>query len=536
MKNKKLTRRAAIKLAAETSLSLSLGPFNSFGENDPGKRSNENPIVLENKKKGTTDWQLTYIHSKDFRSEMIEGYCSHTSVRAGETIDVFLSAKLVTDVTIDFYRIGYYGGKGGRFMQQIGPIAVTPQPEPPIAEHRLRQCNWAVSTSFTIPDDWISGVYLGKLSCSGHRYESYIIFVVRDERKADLLFKTSDTTWHAYNKWPDNYSLYDSDEPEEPHSARTWVSFDRPYGKYPQVVDQPLSQGSGEFLLWEYPLCFWLEQHGYDVTYCGNIDIHDNPLGLKRIKCFLSVGHDEYWTLDMFNNVKKAVAGGLNAAFLSGNTIKWVIDMLPSADVTSFDVKSKLTHDGQRIPFKPDSKGRLFRTMHRLGRFGGLSEEEKARPNYAGPFPMEGPNEGTLMGARNPSVPTGSGDWVVTRQDHWIFEGTGMRNGDKIPGLVGWEHCGDPLDLPGLEVIASGLTINSGGKQSQSSATVYPGPKENWVFCAATIFWCIGLSQPPGLTPPYSHFGRPHGSDERVQRITANFFNKCGILHEKTFR
>jgi hypothetical protein len=27
------------------------------------------------------------------------------------------------------------------------------------------------------------------------------------------------------------------------------VSFDRPYGKYPQVVDQPLSLGVGEFVV-----------------------------------------------------------------------------------------------------------------------------------------------------------------------------------------------------------------------------------------------------------------------------------------------
>ncbi|MEX0714521.1 MAG: hypothetical protein WD278_19450, partial [Pirellulales bacterium] len=32
--------------------------------------------------------------------------------------------------------------------------------------------------------------------------------------------------------------------------------------------------GSGEFLLWEFPLAFWMEQHGYDVSYISNIDTH----------------------------------------------------------------------------------------------------------------------------------------------------------------------------------------------------------------------------------------------------------------------
>ena len=132
--------------------------------------------------------------------------------------------------------------------------------------HRLRECKWARTAEIKIQPDWTSGVYVGKLSCSGHRYESYIIFVVRDDRKADLLFQTSDTTWQAYNKWPDEYSLYNTDLPNRPWNASTWISYDRPYGWYPQVVSNPLSQGSGEFLLWEYPLCFWLEQHGYDVS------------------------------------------------------------------------------------------------------------------------------------------------------------------------------------------------------------------------------------------------------------------------------
>ena len=53
------------------------------------------------------------------------------------------------------------------------------------------------------------------------------------------------------------------------------MSFDRPYGKYCQIFDAPQSIGSGEFLLWEFPLAFWLEQHGYDVTYCSNVDTMD---------------------------------------------------------------------------------------------------------------------------------------------------------------------------------------------------------------------------------------------------------------------
>lgn len=539
MKDKKdqLSRREMLKGTAGFGLVSTIPPLKNFTHFSSQKNS---LIVEENKLPGTSEWQLNYVKSEGYRSRVIEGYCSKMSIRPGESMDIFLSADnftkekdFKTEVVVDLYRLGYYGGKGGRFMQQIGPFQVGTQRIPPVAEHRLRSCNWDRTTSFTIPKDWISGVYVGKLSCTAHRYQSYIIFVVRDDRKADIMFQTSDTTWQSYNKWPDNYSLYDSDPPRQPHSGRNWVSYDRPFAKYPQVVDQPLSQGSGEFLCWEFPLCFWLEQQGYDVTYCSNIDTHADREGLHRVKCFLSVGHDEYWTMPMFENVKDAVDHhGLSAAFLSGNSLMWVIDLKPGVfiDPDSVDGPSGLDKvTGKRLQVKPDPGGRTNRTMYRIGRFGGETEVEKSL-GIMGPFERkEWPNENTLIGARTMYPFNGSADWVVSKPDHWIFEGTGMEKGDRIPGLVGWEHHGDPADIPGLEVVAEGTTITAGGSESYYTATVYPGPKNNWVFNAATIFWSMGLAQPPGLIPPHSHHGRPPGVDERVQQITSNFLKRCGI-------
>ena len=46
-------------------------------------------ISLENAKPGTLDWQLTNVlldKSGGFRSPIIEGYCSHQSIEAGQTL------------------------------------------------------------------------------------------------------------------------------------------------------------------------------------------------------------------------------------------------------------------------------------------------------------------------------------------------------------------------------------------------------------------------------------------------------------------
>lgn len=496
----KVTRRDLLKGTAAAGIALGLsGPGEAVGAQE--RVSNRN--IEENAKPGTTDWQLTYTKvdlATRYRSPLIEGYVSKASVSAGESLDIMVSTNPGGPFTIDMYRMGYYGGTGARHLKQLGPFDGKMQVDPAEGTDRLKECQWSVSTTLTIPGDWVSGVYLGKLSLVEGRFQSYVIFIVTENREADLLFQCSDNTWQAYNRWPDNYALYDDGVSQWALKSGIKVSYDRPYGKYCQILDQPLSQGSGEFLLWEFPLAFWMEREGYDVTYCSNTDIHASMEPLKRVKGFLSVGHDEYWSLEQFDHVKRAVDEGLNAAFFSGNTCCFV------------------------SPFDPSSTGAPNRIIERAGRYGGLSEVEKKK---MGTFKIhDAPNEANLIGARTTNPYNGSGDWIISDPSSWIFEGTGVKKGDRIPGLVGWEFHGEPADIPGLKVVAEGIATNTGDETAHWTATTYPGPKGNWVFNAATIWWAQGLSVPPGHMPPISHYGRPHGPDSRVEQITRNVLNR----------
>ena len=231
----------------------------------------DNPVVRENRKPGTTDWLLK--NHKDFkpgtdawrREKAIEGYCSHASIRPGETLTVFVSTDPATRYTIDVYRMGYYGGKGGRHVLTKGPLDGEPQPTPTDGKNMLIECRWKPGLTFEVAKDWVSGVYLGKLTAEGSGAESYVIFIVRDDRKADLLFQCSDLTWQSYNRWPAWRSLYDFGKNKWHTSKGNDVGFDRPYAVYYNGLPahtQPITNGSGEFLLWEFPLAFWLERRG----------------------------------------------------------------------------------------------------------------------------------------------------------------------------------------------------------------------------------------------------------------------------------
>ena len=110
-----------------------------------------------------------------------------------------------------------------------------------------------------------------------------------------------------------------------------------------------------------------------------------------------------------------------------------------------------------------------------------------------------------------------------------------MKKGDRIPGLIGWEYHGDPAPTsPAWRSSPRAPPGSAASDPQQWTATIYPGPKGNFVFNASTIFWSQGLSSPPGHVLPWSHWTRPHGPDPRVQRITHNLLDRAILGPKET--
>ena len=510
-----LSRRDFLKGAVSLG-AASLLPNCAYAEQDSGGATKKTIldksglIRRENEKPGTRDWMLANTRidpASGFRCTWIEGYCSKTSIRSGEQISFHVSTNPVSAFTLNIYRMGYYSGAGGRHVLSLGPFKGATQPDPPIGKNRVRDCQWQPCIEITIPGDWLSGVYLGKLTAERDGLQSYVIFIVRDDRRADFIFQCSDTTWQAYNHWPSQFTLYNDGKSNWYWGPNVDVCFNRPYGKSGLFLeryspfDAPLSTGSGEWFIWEFPLAYWMEQHGYDVTYISNLDTHGDPKNLLRAKGFLSVGHDEYYSIEMFNHLKGAIDKGLSVAFLSANTCFG------------------------RILFSPDSRNQQNRTFSRVGVFGppgGTRDFEAIKS-----LPHDRPYANELVGAHTTGPVTGGADWICAQPHHWLFEGTGMSKGDRIPGLVGPEWNGDPAAINGLEILATGPTKDVVGNPNGGiyTATIYPGPKGNFVFNAATCWWADGLAAPPGYLRP-SRYPGLRGPDVRCQRITQNMLER----------
>ena len=96
-----------------------------------------NRTQQENTLPGTTAWQLT----SPAAAREIEGYASLTSVNVGSTINLFVSTADPT-YTINVYRVGWYGGTGGRLV--FGPVTRTGglQATPVADGYGMYECRW----------------------------------------------------------------------------------------------------------------------------------------------------------------------------------------------------------------------------------------------------------------------------------------------------------------------------------------------------------------------------------------------------------
>ena len=279
----------------------------------------QNPISVENALAGSPKLEWDVNGAGD---PTIQGFATQMSVNKGSTvyfkIDVAGSNK---NYTIKIFRLGYYQGNGARLIDNLGTFSGIDQPDPmvdPVVG--LVDCgNWSESASWSVPSDAVSGIYIAKLSRIDNGGSSHIIFIVRDDAStAKILFKTSDATWQGYNNYG-GYDLYQGSTSNSSGRADK-VSYNRPF-------NTRSNSPQNSFFNAEYPMLRWMERNGFDMTFTTDVDMEKNSTSItpSKHKVLLSVGHDEYWSLNQRNTYENARNAGVHLAFFSGNEVYWKV-------------------------------------------------------------------------------------------------------------------------------------------------------------------------------------------------------------------
>ncbi len=441
-------------------------------------------ILEENAHLGTNDWQIPYGRHA---STQIQAYASATSVSPGQTLTFYVSTQQKgTRYRIDIYRLGWYGGYGGRLVvsqrNQIGQA----QGYYDESHHSLLNCsscyvdtktglveaNWQPSYTITVPSDWTTGIFLAKFT-DANDLQTYVPFDVRGNLHSLYVAVTPDTTYAAYNTWG-GYSLYES--PKTNSLGRgVKVSFNRPY------VD---GYGSGQVLQMEADAIHWLERQGYDLSYISDVDLHEDPARLLQHRAYLSLGHDEYWTKEMRYGVEHARDLGVGLAFMGANVSYWQM---------RFEPDSKGTPDRTVVCYKVDTK-------HNDLADDPLDGKDNSRVTALWRDHLIARPENALVGIMFSSLVSRQRGfpWRVspTAQSP-LLDGTDLQPGKSYGcGLVGYEWdevFANGATPAGLQILGNSPTVDNDNTPDISNTAYYIAPSGALVFATGSIYWTASL-------------------------------------------
>ncbi len=465
-------------------------------------------IAAENRLGGTTAWRLpgpAYLIGGAARGA-VEGYVAHEAIAAGESQRVYVNAPGARTVTLQVYRMGWYGGSGGRLMLRSEPLPALAQP--PCAHSfrtGLTQCRWRATLSFAIPSALPSGVYTVKLNASdGAR--SDCLFIVRASKPAPLLVEIPTATYEAYNAWGGD-SLYPGGTRLVGVTGSTQgveVSYDRPYES---------QTGAGQFFIREVAMVRFLERYSYPVSYTTIASIDGDPGQAEGVRALMDVGHSEYWSARAERAFASARERGTSLLFMSSDTMAWRVRFK--------DATAASSQAGE-----PD---------HVIVAYKEAASSDPDRAQPTGLFPLGGAplTASAYNGCITPRLPVPGPPvyryypWApsASLQPAWLFAGTGITASTIIPGIVGYElDQRSPASPQGAVTVGAGVGVPCMGEDepspihgSEAQTTLYEAPSGALVFATGTLGWEYGLSPVPQASPDV-----PLAPDPRVVAMTRN--------------
>jgi len=365
---------------------------------------------------------------------------------------------------------------------------------PTPADCSVSGCDWPVSYSLAIPDDWAAGGYLVTLRArrGEDMVEEHHLFLLRrspNAPAAPYVLVCATGTWLAYNCWggsnhyegitgPDEnaFSPVLSTQrpwsrgqsklpegapralPEHPPKPGDMVRY--PYMEWAYAYGYSKKYASAGWASYERPFARWAEAQGYDLDFVTQHDLDADPELLSRYACTIFVGHDEYWSAGMRDVVDAYVENGGNVARFAGN----------------FMWQTRLEDQGRRqICYKyiADQDPLVGAEQEHL--ISGAWEVEPINRPGALTFGVNA-LRGIYAGLGN-CVGRGPGGFTIYRPDHWAFADAELGYGDTFGGearIFGYEVDGldyrfvDGLPyptctdgaVPEIEVLAMGLATN----------------------------------------------------------------------------
>lgn len=430
----------------------------------------------------TGDWAIS---TKDRAPVgLVEAYAGQTSVLPGEPVALHVSTS-AEQFRVEAFRIGDYSGQGGTLIARSQSFPGEKGDGPSSSTGGAMVANWPVSAELDTAD-WPAGFYLLHVIANGRRTE--VPLVVRSANaEGAVAFIFSATTWQAYNLWGDR-SLYRGGDSGAFDGRSEAVSFDRPYDKTARAVIESF----------ETPLVRVAEESGVPLAWFANTDIALDPNLLTDARAAISTGHDEYWPVPYRDALVKLRDSGGNLAFFGANTGYWRV----------------------RLSDPGSGPGRLM-TCYKSASADPVKGRDATSRWRDSPYAAP---ENEVVGQLYDAFPA-NGAMVISDPEFFLFAGTNVTKGTRLPGLIGPETdrvyplptTPRPIQIPAVS------PVSCRGKGTWSTVAYYTTGSGAGVFSTGTMGWSRSL-------PRQTHVSGFTDASRRFSRqVTLNVFRAMEI-------
>jgi hypothetical protein len=334
----------------------------------------------------------------------------------------------------------------------------------------------------SIPAPERSGLYYLHATTRDGEFCSFPWIVSPREPQAKIAVLSSTITQNAYNRFGGRSNYFNQDGlPDRPvvnsrqdlkryTQPDTWpfeetaapLSFQRPepsscVPEDTQIADTIAGRTESIFAPGEWRLLGWMEREGFDYDLYSETELHFDRLPLEAYEVLVLNLHSEYWSPQMYTRVKQWVHGqGGRLMYLGGCALY------------------------AEVEFQDDA------TM--------LCRRE-------GKYSLRGEPEARLLGVSytHSGFQTGA-PYRVLNNDHWVFAGTGLNNGDLFGMRSLHERCPGGASAHELDKISRNspdnlvhLAKGTNPDGAGADMTIYDTPSGGSVFATGSLCWTLSL-------------------------------------------
>jgi hypothetical protein len=357
-------------------------------------------------------------------------FAAKNRLRPGDDLVLYIHARKEAMLELELLRIDASEAGSTRMFNR--EVHAAPQPAPTISKYgSLAYTSYAVwqpTIRLPIPAEYRSGIYLVRLTNPAGHSELYPIAIETPQAPARVVVLLPWLTRlsaysHGIREREDSKSLYTG------WNGRTYT--ERLGGRV-VAVQRPVENYYVDLLLDTMaPLVRFLEGSGVPVTYATELSVEDDPCTLAGYSVMVFGGHGPEYTSDTLRAaVIHNIAAGVHLLSLASDVFAWRTEVHHD-NLGNTLIEVDKSGPGATEPTNGSESGKwLFRNLtdergQRLGEEAITFARYFAYVGPKTPYPMTISPRRAVGGHEDPTL-----------MQHWLFAGTNLALGEKIPDVL----------------------------------------------------------------------------------------------------